>query len=87
MLPDIWRRVDTPLVPCAATHGNITPAVCSDVGNGAQLAQNILQLYRNPELCKRMSDNAVRLYTERYAKGIGLNKYVALLKNVLRTAN
>ena len=27
ILPDIWRRVDTPLVPCAATHGNITPAV------------------------------------------------------------
>ena len=68
-----------------ALHSEI--GLCSDVGNGAQLAQNILQLYRNPELCKRMSDNAVRLYTERYAKGIGLNKYVALLKNVLRTAN
>ena len=57
-----------------ALHSEI--GLCSDVGNGAQLAQNILQLYRNP-----------RLYTERYAKGIGLNKYVALLKNVLRTAN
>ena len=34
-----------------------------------------------------MSGNAVRLYTEKYAKGIGLNKYAALFKNVLRTAN
>lgn len=34
-----------------------------------------------------MSDNAVRLYTEKYAKGIGLNKYATLFKNVLRTAN
>lgn len=61
--------------------------LCSDVGNGVQLTQNILQLYRDPELCKKMSDNAVRLYTEKYAKGIGLNKYAALFKNVLRTAN
>ena len=68
-----------------ALHSEI--GLYSDVGNSVQLTQNILQLYRNPELCKRMSDNAVRLYTERYAKGIGLNKYVALLKNVLRTAN
>lgn len=59
----------------------------SDVGNGVQLTQNILKLYRNPELCKEMSDNAARLYTEKYAKGIGLNKYAALFKNVLRTAN
>ena len=61
--------------------------LCSDVGNSVQLTQNILQLYRDPELCKKMSDNAVRLYTEKYAKGIGLNKYAALFKNVLRTAN
>lgn len=61
--------------------------LCSDVGNGVQLTQNILQLYRDPELCKKMSDNAVRLYTEKYAKGIGLNKYAALFKNVLRTTN
>ena len=61
--------------------------LCSDVGNGVQLTQNILQLYQDPELCKKMSGNAVRLYTEKYAKGIGLNKYAALFKNVLRTAN
>ena len=61
--------------------------LCSDVGNGVQLTQNILQLYQNPELCKKMSGNAVRLYTEKYAKGIGLNKYATLFKNVLRTAN
>lgn len=52
-----------------------------------QLTQNILQLYQNPELGKKMSGNAVRLYTEKYAKGIGLNKYAALFKNILRTAN
>ena len=38
--------------------------LCSDVGNGVQLTQNILQLYQDPELCKKMSGNAVRLYTE-----------------------
>ena len=52
-----------------------------------QLTQNILQLYQDPELCEKMSGNAVRLYTEKYAKGIGLNKYATLFKNVLRTAN
>ena len=61
--------------------------LCSNVGNGVQLTRNILQLYRDPELCKKMSGNAARLYTEKYAKGIGLNKYAALFKNVLRTAN
>ena len=61
--------------------------LCSDVGNGVQLTQNILKLYRNLELCKKMSDNAVRLYTEKYARGIGLSKYAALVKNVLHTAN
>ena len=45
------------------------------------------QLHQNPELCEKMSSNAVRLYTEKYAKDIGLNKYAALFKNVLRTAN
>ena len=59
----------------------------SDVGNGAQLTRNILQLYRDPELCKKMSSNAARRYTEKYAKDIGLNKYAALFKSVLRTAN
>lgn len=59
----------------------------SDVGNGAQLAQNILQLYRNPELREKMSSNAVKLYTEKYAKGSSLNKYAMLFKNVLHTEN
>lgn len=68
-----------------ALHSEI--GLCSDVGNGVQLTQNILQLYQNPELGKKMSGNAVRLYTEKYAKGIGLNKYAALFKNILRTAN
>lgn len=68
-----------------ALHSEI--GLCSDVGNGVQLTQNILKLYRNPELCKKMLDNAVRLYTEKYARGIGLSKYAALVKNVLRTAN
>ena len=56
-----------------ALHSEI--GLCSDVGNGVQLTQNILKLYRNPELCKKMLDNAVRLYTEKYARGIGLSKY------------
>lgn len=68
-----------------ALHSEI--GLLSDVGNGAQLTQNILQLHQNPELCEKMSSNAVRLYTEKYAKDIGLNKYAALFKNVLRTAN
>lgn len=61
--------------------------LCSDVGNGKELTQNILQLYQNPELRKKMSSSAVRLYTEKYAKSIGLNKYATLFKNILYTAN
>ena len=51
----------------------------------AEMCEKIHELLT--ELCKKMSDNAVRLYTEKYARGIGLSKYVALVKNVLRTAN
>lgn len=46
-----------------------------------------LAIVSGPGTVQKMSGNAVRLYTEKYAKGIGLNKYAALFKNVLRTAN
>ena len=55
----------------------------SDVGNGVQLVENVLKLYQEPELREKMSENASRLYTQKYAKSIGLGKYAALLKEVL----
>ena len=68
-----------------ATHSEI--GLFSDVGNGVQLTQNILQLYQNPKLCKKMSSNAVRLYTEKYAKDVGLTEYAGLLKDILHAVN
>ena len=59
----------------------------SEVGDGAQLTRNILKLYQDPALCRKMSDNAARRYAETYAKSIGLNKYAALCKNVLGPAD
>lgn len=68
-----------------AVHAGI--GLFSDVGNGAQLARNILTLYQDPELCRKMSGNAARLYADRYAEDISLNKYVDLFRGVLRTAD
>ena len=59
----------------------------SDVGSGTQLARNILELYQDPGLREKLSRNASMLYTEKYAKDIGLNKYATLFKGILRTAN
>lgn len=55
----------------------------SEVGDGAELVQNILMLYRNREMTKKMSDNASALYEQRYAKEIGLGKYAALFETAL----
>lgn len=68
-----------------AVHAGI--GLFSDVGNGAQLARNILTLYQDPELCRKMSGNAARLYADRYAEDISLNRYVDLFRGVLRTAD
>ena len=59
----------------------------SDAGDGRQLAQNILTLCQDPELCRKMSGNAARLYADRYAEDISLNKYADLFRGVLRTAD
>ena len=68
-----------------AVHAGI--GLFSDVGNGVQLARNILTLYQDPELCRKMSGNAARLYADRYAEDISLNRYVDLFRGVLRTAD
>ena len=59
----------------------------SDVGDGEQLTRNILKLYHDPELCEKMSQNALSLYKEKYAKRIGLRKYADLLEHVLHADN
>ena len=59
----------------------------TDAGDGRQLAQNILTLCQDPELCRKMSGNAARLYADRYAEDISLNKYADLFRGVLRTAD
>lgn len=59
----------------------------SDVGDGRQLAQNILTLYQSPEMCGKMSENALMLYTGRYAKSIGLARYAALFEDIFPSAD
>ena len=59
----------------------------SETGDGAQLAQNILSLYQSPEMCGKMSKNALMLYTGRYAKSVGLARYAALFEDIFPSAN
>ena len=59
----------------------------SETGDGAQLAQNILSLYQSPEMCEKMSKNALMLYTGRYAKSVGLARYAALFEDIFPSAN
>ena len=59
----------------------------SETGDGAQLAQNILSLYQSPEMCGKMSKNALMLYTRRYAKSVGLARYAALFEDIFPSAN
>lgn len=55
----------------------------SDVGDGRQLAQNILTLYSDRALLSEMADNAGRLYEQQYRNEVGLTKYASLVKDVL----
>ena len=57
----------------------------SDIGDGAQLAQNILKLYDVQSLRSKMSENAYKLYMSRYAKNIGEEKYTKLFNDILST--
>ena len=59
----------------------------SETGDDAQLAQNILSLYQSPEMCGKMSKNALMLYTGRYAKSVGLARYAALFEDIFPSAN
>lgn len=59
----------------------------SETGDGAQLAQNILSLYQSPEMCGKMSKNALMLYTGRYEKSVGLARYAALFEDIFPSAN
>lgn len=59
----------------------------SETGDGAQLAQNILSLYQSPEMCGKMSKNALMMYTGRYAKSVGLARYAALFEDIFPSAN
>ena len=59
----------------------------SEVGNGKQLAENILRLFQEPNMRREMSENAESLYIDAYEKDKGRNKYIAMLESVLdRTA-
>ena len=59
----------------------------SAVGNGAQLAQNILTLAQESNLQRKMSNNAAALYKRAYAKQVGLNQYDVLCDRVFAASD
>lgn len=55
----------------------------SDIGDGMQLAKNILELYTKLDLSAKMSENATTLYMRKYTKNISEKKYISLFNNIL----
>ena len=58
----------------------------SDVGDGEQLAQNILTLHSDRALLAEMADNAGRLYEQQYGNEVSLARYASLLREILGSA-
>lgn len=54
-----------------------------NVGDGPGLVKVITELASNKDLVNRMSDNAEKLYQDKYATEIGLSKYLSLIKGLI----
>lgn len=54
------------------------------VGDGPGLVKAITELASNKELLNKMSDNAEKLYQNKYAAEIGLSKYLLLIKGLIK---
>lgn len=52
-------------------------------GNGAQLAEALRQLAKDPKACREMGERAHRLYETRYAREICLPRYRKILEEIL----
>lgn len=55
-----------------------------EIGDGAALRDAILELAGQPELRRAMGERALALYQSRYAYGVAMEKYRALVEKVLR---
>lgn len=63
------------------THDKL--GVFSQSGNSNQMAEAILQMFKNPQLCREYSKNARAYVVDNASREVSVNEYVRIIKGVI----
>ena len=63
------------------THDKL--GVFSQSGNSNQMAEAILQMFKDPQLCREYSKNAREYVVDNASRQVSVNEYVRIIKGVM----